>query len=59
MAEHVPGAAPYERDDLVAAASAELERAAQADHEARLQVLEDLYRSLENQLDSAGSEALG
>lgn len=45
-------------DDIAAAAIAELERAAQADHEARLQVLEDVYRSLEAQLDSAGSDAL-
>ena len=47
------------RDDLTAAALAELERAAEADHETRLQVLEDLYRSLETQLDSSGTEALG
>lgn len=46
-------------DDLTAAALAELERAADADHETRLQVLEDLYRSLEAQLDSSGTEALG
>jgi hypothetical protein len=45
-------------DDLTTAALAELERAAQADHETRLQVLEDLYRSLEAQLDSSGTEAL-
>lgn len=45
-------------DDVAAAALAELERAAQADHETRLQVLEDLYRSLEAQLDSSGTEAL-
>lgn len=47
------------RDDLTAAALAELERAAEADHETRLQVLEELYRSLEVQLDSSGTEALG
>ena len=46
------------RDDLTAAAMAELERAAQADHETRLQVLEELYRSLEAELDSSGTEAL-
>jgi hypothetical protein len=46
-------------DDITAAALAELERAAEADHETRLQVLEDLYRSLEAQLDTSGTEALG
>lgn len=45
-------------EDIAASAAAELERAAQADHEARLQVLEDVYRSLEIHLDSAGSDAL-
>lgn len=45
-------------DDFAASAVAELERAAKADDEARLQVLEDVYRSLETQLDSAGSDAL-
>ena len=44
--------------DITAAVMAELERAAQADHETRLQRLEDIYRSLEGQLDAAGSEAL-
>lgn len=37
--------------DMAADVLAELERAAQADHETRLQVLEDLYRSLEAQID--------
>lgn len=50
--------APSEHSDLTAAVTAELERASQADHEARLQLLEDLYRSLEGQLDAAGSEVL-
>ena len=45
-------------DEIRAAALAELERAEAADHESRLQVLEDLYRSLEAQLDSSGTEAL-
>lgn len=45
-------------DDFAASALAELERAAQADHETRLAVLEDVYRSLETHLDSAGSDAL-
>lgn len=45
-------------EEITAGAIAELERASQADHEARLSVLEDLYRSLEAQLDSSGSEAL-
>ena len=45
-------------DEIAALAIAELGRAAQADHEARLQVLEDVYRSLEGHLDSAGSDAL-
>ena len=45
-------------NDITTAAVAELERAAQADHETRLQVLEDLYRSLESQLDSSGTDAL-
>lgn len=45
-------------DDIAAAAIAELERATQADHEARLRVLEEVYRSLETQLDAAGSDAL-
>ena len=49
---------PTENPDLAAAVMAELERASQADHEARLQLLEDLYRSLEGQLDAAGSEVL-
>lgn len=53
------GLAAYESDDIAAHALSELERAGQADHEARLQVLEDLYRSLESQLDSTGSGALG
>ena len=39
-------------------AAFELERASQADHETRLQVLEEIYRSLEAELDAAGSEAL-
>lgn len=46
-------------DDIAASALAELERAAQADHESRLQVLEDVYRSLEAHLDSSGTDALG
>lgn len=46
------------RDDLTTAAMAELERAAEADHETRLQVLEELYRSLEARLDSSGTDAL-
>ena len=45
-------------DDITSAALAELERAAEVDHEARLQVLEELYRSLEVQLDISGTEAL-
>lgn len=45
-------------DDIAASAIAELERATEADHEARLRVLEDVYRSLESQLDAAGSDAL-
>lgn len=49
----------YPEDDIMEAAMAELERAAEADHESRLQVLEDLYRSLQAQLDSSGAEALG
>lgn len=62
MVDHLHGGSPphdaNDPDDIVAGAGAELERAAQADHESRLQVLEDLYRSLESQLDSAGSDAL-
>lgn len=49
---------PQTHDDIAASAIAELERAAEADHEARLRVLEDVYRSLETQLDVAGSDAL-
>ncbi len=45
-------------DDIAASALAELDRGASADNEARLQVLEELYRNLEEQLDSSGSEAL-
>lgn len=51
-------AGPGASEDFAASAIAELERAAEADHEARLSVLEDVYRSLEAQLDSAGSDAL-
>ena len=36
---------------------AELERAAQADHETRLQVLEDLYRSLEVEIETSSAES--
>lgn len=43
-------------DDVPGDVLAELERAAQADHETRLQVLEDLYRSLEAQIESPGSD---
>jgi hypothetical protein len=53
-----PGTQLDPADDLTAVALAELEGAAQADHETRLKVLEDLYRSLEAQLDSSGTEAL-
>ncbi len=49
----------YDSEEIAAYAVAELERAGQADDETRLQVLEELYRSLENQLDSTGSGALG
>lgn len=45
-------------DDVAAEVLAELERAAQADHETRLQVLEDLYRSLEAQIESPGAGSL-
>jgi hypothetical protein len=45
-------------DEVAAGVLAELERAAQADHETRLQVLEDLYRSLEAQIESPGPDAL-
>ena len=51
-------ASSTEHSELTAAVMAELERASQADHEARLQLLEDLYRSLEGQLDASGSEVL-
>ena len=44
-------------DDIASDVLAELERAAQADHETRLQVLEDLYRSLEVQIESSGSDS--
>ena len=53
------GSPPQDRDEIAALALSELERAREADHETRLQVLEDLYRSLESQLDSTGSGALG
>lgn len=45
-------------DEVAAAVLAELERGAQADHETRLQVLEDLYRSLEAQIESPGAGSL-
>lgn len=45
-------------DDVAADVLAELERAAQADHETRLQVLEDLYRSLEAQIESSTADSL-
>lgn len=45
-------------EDIALSALEELERASQADHETRLQVLEDLYRSLEAQLDTSASDAL-
>lgn len=49
--------AQQDPDDIAADVLAELERAAQADHETRLQVLEDLYRSLEAQIESSGSDS--
>ena len=45
-------------EDVAADVLAELERAAQADHETRLQVLEDLYRSLEAQIESSSADSL-
>ncbi|MDP9068067.1 MAG: hypothetical protein M3N53_06950 [Actinomycetota bacterium] len=45
-------------DDIAAAALVELERGAGSGDEARLQILEELYRSLEGHLDASGSDAL-
>lgn len=60
MAQDLGGDPPrYDSDQMAARALSELERAEQADHETRLQVLEDLYRSLETELDSTGSGTLG
>lgn len=44
-------------DSMAADVLAELERAAQADHETRLQVLEDLYRSLEVEIETSSAES--
>lgn len=55
---HTEQASAPATEDFAASAIAELERAAELDHETRLAVLEDVYRSLEAQLDSAGSDAL-
>jgi hypothetical protein len=49
---------PVGGDDLAAGASERLEAAAAGDHETRLEVLEGLYRSLETELEAAGSQAL-
>ncbi|MFP5352006.1 MAG: hypothetical protein ACLGIB_05535 [Actinomycetota bacterium] len=45
-------------EDVAAGVLAELERAAQADHETRLQVLEELYRSLEAEIESSSADSL-
>jgi hypothetical protein len=52
------GPGPGDNEDLAAAVAGRLESVASADHEARLETLEDLYRSLETELETAGSQAL-